>query len=136
MSRMRLLQHAQCLCGVRRAERQQVLAGDLRRAQQALAAAERAATAREAQLAAAAGEAASLGRAHHEAQVEIQQLLQDLQVSYRISICCRQKSTWLRWRGAVYVATGITEAVHANWPMCWGAACIQDAAAALLCCKR
>ena len=59
-----------------------MLASDLRRAQQALAAAERAATAREAQLAAAAGEAASLGRAHHEAQVEIQQLLQDLQVGF------------------------------------------------------
>ncbi len=59
-----------------------MLAGDLRRTQQALAAAERTATAREAQLAAAAGEAASLGRAHHEAQVEIQQLLQDLQVGH------------------------------------------------------
>jgi hypothetical protein len=56
-----------------------VLAGDTRRAQQALAAAERDAAAREAALAAAAGEAASLGRAHHEAQVEIRQLLQDIQ---------------------------------------------------------
>ena len=63
-----------------------MLAADLRRAQQALAAAERAATAREAQLAAAAGEAASLGRAHHEAQVEIQQLLQDLQVGIRVPL--------------------------------------------------
>ena len=51
----------------------------MRRAQQALAAAERDAVAREAALAAAAGEAASLGRAHHEAQVEIRQLLQDIQ---------------------------------------------------------
>ena len=63
-----------------------MLAGDTRRAQQALAAAERVATAREAQLAATAGEAASLGRAHHEAQIEIQQLLQDLQVSNSMTL--------------------------------------------------
>ena len=48
--------------------------------QQGLAAAEREATAREAQLGAACEEAASLGRAHHEAQVEIQQYIMDLQV--------------------------------------------------------
>lgn len=48
--------------------------------QQGLAAAEREAMAREAQLGAACEEAASLGRAHHEAQVEIQQYIMDLQV--------------------------------------------------------